>query len=90
VPELPREIHPVVHRPEPHPITLPTARAGGRPRRLTAERELLGILAFAGALAATALLPGHPAAGADLWLVAAALGSGLALLLFGLRFREPR
>lgn len=70
--------------------TLPPARGGGRSRRFAPERELLGTLALAGGLAAAALLPGRPSAGADLWLAAAALGSGLALLLFGLRFRLPR
>jgi hypothetical protein len=68
-------------------VTLVRARAGRRPRRLAAERQLLGTLALAAALAAAALLPAGPPAAADLWLVATALGSCLALLLVGLRLR---
>ncbi len=64
------------------------AARAARSRRFAPERELLATLALGGGLAAAALLPARSPAGADPWLAAAALGSGLALLWLGLRFRR--
>jgi len=72
------------------PATQPPQRKRGRQRRFAAERELLATLALAGALAAGATFPrlaGTALAGTDLLLAAAALGSLVVLLGFGLRFR---
>jgi hypothetical protein len=68
-------------------VTALPARSLDRARRLGAERELLALIVVGGSLAAFALLPTRPLSGGDLWLAAAALGSGLALLLVGRRFR---
>jgi hypothetical protein len=64
------------------------ASRAARSRRFAPERELLATLALGGGFAAAALLPARSPAGADLWLTAAALGSGLTLLWLGLRFRR--
>jgi VIT1/CCC1 family predicted Fe2+/Mn2+ transporter len=73
--------------PAPAPVARFPAPAESRPRGRRAEQELLAALALAAAFAAGALLPGRPPAPGDLLLAAAAVASGLALLLFGLRFR---
>ncbi len=68
-----------------------SAPARGRSpiRAGAAERELLAGLAGGALLAAAALCTASPAAGAELWLTAAAVGSVLALLALGRWLGSP-